>query len=422
MARRAGAIVQAVPTPCSIPAFAPSLDRDVLRAMLGVGGPWARSPEELGEVLSEHCGLANLHWVHRPEQALCSAILQSLGLGDAQVAAPSWGHPGYRGVLEQTFARVLWLEPQTGHLDPGMEAVARALEDGARAILLAPVAGDCSALSQVASLCRRAGALLALDLRASSGSRLPEGRPETHGDLVLLPVDGEPHPSPCPGAFLATTDPPINGIVKTSSGAFSELGSAAQLVIRSICDDPRLRRLWSGPRLQDRSLVLGRTGAPPAWVFSAAHARLLQANSRATQRARHARTLRHHCGNLPAVELIPELPGCPSAGAAFPLLAQSAAEVREELGSQGIPTVPKLAAWLAPDLERGRLAQLVGSKALLLPLHPFYRPQDLALLGETLRRSTLRVNGTGSSDPTESDEDGEGKREGKDPSPLAIVS
>ncbi len=36
-----------------------------------------------------------------------------------------------------------------------------------------------------------------------------------------------------------------------------------------------------------------------------------------------------------------------------------------------------------------------------MPLHPFYRPRDLDWLAERLRQATLRANGDGAGDPTE---------------------
>jgi hypothetical protein len=42
---------------------------------------------------------------------------------------------------------------------------------------------------------------------------------------------------------------------------------------------------------------------------------------------------------------------------------------------------------------RGRRAQKVAAEAIFLPLHPFYRPEDMGFLSEAVRRAVLRSGG-----------------------------
>jgi len=355
---------------------------------------------ELAGLVGDHFGRTEATWVADPEEALLSAVLARLdaaGPGGPPLAAPAWGRPSFREVL-QRFRQVHWLEPAAGRLDPGPAEIREALDAGARAVLLAPIAGDGSALPEAAALCRDRGAVLALDARHSMGARVLEFGPEGYGDLILLPVDGEPAPAPCHGAVLCGAPP-----APAPSGAPPSLGLTLALstVLASLRDEPRLRRLWRPREARTEELPLPAT-APAAWTLAAASSRLEQSSSRAMQRARHAQHMRVNFGHVPAVELISDPAGFQSAGAGFPVLARGREAVIQSLAAQGIPTLLDLADWLAPEPERGPRALDISQRALFLPLHPFFQPADIEAIGERLRRATLRTNGTGWSDPSES--------------------
>jgi dTDP-4-amino-4,6-dideoxygalactose transaminase len=301
------------------------------------------------------------------------------------------------------FHDVHWMEPARGRLDPGAGEVAEALDAGAKAVLLAPIAGDGMALPDAQKLCRARGVLLMVDARASVGTRILDGGPERYGDLVLLPPDGEPTPGACGGAILSGDG---NGSDMDRPGALG-IRHAIQALAQSVRDEPRLRRWFASTAPTVRRPE--RSGRPPRWAVAAAGARLLQARFRADQRARHAQVMRINFGNLPAVELIFDPSGFQSAGAALPLLAQGRDAIVAALAEQGVPTRGDLGGWLAPEGPRGPRATDVAERVLLVPLHPFYRPVDIEAIGERLRRATLRVNGTGWRDPTAEEDAQEGE-------------
>ncbi len=369
-------------------------------ALLSRRGPWPRTVGALAAQVGAAFHRADARWVAAPEEDLAAAILRRLpaaGPAGPPIAAPAWGRPGFAEVLSR-FHQVHWMEPARGRFDPGPSEVAAALDAGARAVLLAPVAGDGSALPKAAELCRGRGALLALDARASIGTRILEGGPERFGDLVLLPVDGEPVPSPCGGAILcgdaSTEDPDRVGR--------SGLRWAAAAVVGSLAYEPRLHRFWR-PNGPTPTPVVAETAPPPPWSVAAASVRLAQAPHRAMQRARHAQVMRINFGHLPAIERPEDPPGFQTVGGAFAVLAAGREGVCRQLDAQGIRCLPGVAGWLAPDGQRSPRATEVSERALFLPLHPFFRPPDIEMIGEALRRATLRTNGTGWGDPGEED-------------------
>ncbi len=393
-------------SPRSVPARPPAFDREVLRAAAfgGRGGPWPRTLHELGAEVAAHFDRGAGRWVAEPEAALLLVALDRLpGAGPAgpPLAAPAWGPPAFAEVLRR-FHQVHWMEPASGRLDPGPSEVAQALDEGARAVLLAPVAGDATSLPDAARLCRDHSALLLVDARASVGTRVLDGGPERYGDVVLLPPDGEPSRGVCGGAILCGDGGPRDD----EQGRPGPLGVRAALsaLAESIRDEPRLRR-WLGTPKSPTAPGADAAARPPGWAVAAAAARLRQARHRADQRARHAQVMRINFGNLPAIEIVPDPPGFQSAGAALPLLARGRDGVVAALAEQGIPCRGDLGGWLAPEGERGPRAEEVADRALLVPLHPFYRPLDIEAIGERLRRATLRVNGTGWSDPTDAGDD-----------------
>jgi len=373
----------------------------VLRAAVtqGRGGTWPRTAAELSEQFRATFERPEARWVAEPEAELMRVVLARLpeaGPAGPPIAAPAWGPPGWAEVLDR-FRLVHWMAPARDRLDPGPGAVAQALDEGARAVLLTPIAGDLRGLPEAARLCRQRGALLMVDGRASAGSRALDGGPELYGDLVLLPPDGEPARGPYPGAMLCGAG---NEPGEGSRAGGSGLRWAAAALRSSVRDEPRLNRFLGRPRDVARPVV-AKTWPPPPWVVAACAARLSQFGGRSAQRARHARALRVNLGNLPAVQLIEDAAGYQSAGAAFAMLSQGRDGVAEQLQRAGIPTLGALAGWLAPASSRSDLAQQVADRMMLLPLHPFYRPDDLKAVAEQLRRATLLVNGTGMADPTE---------------------
>ncbi|MCP4872821.1 MAG: hypothetical protein GY898_29370 [Proteobacteria bacterium] len=385
-------------SPKSVPARPPVFDREVLRAAAfgGRSGSWPRTFGELAAQVAEHFGRDDGRWVAEPEAALLRVVLDRLPAGGPAgppIAAPAFGPPGFAEVLGR-FHQVHWMEPARGRIDPGPSEVAEALDAGAQAVLLAPIAGDGTSLPDAARLCQARGALLLVDARACVGTRILDGGPERFGDLVLLPPDGEPSAGVCAGAILCGDGTASEADKPGPLG----LRKAVAAVAESLRDEPRLRRWFSlaAPQVHRPRAI----GKPPAWAVAAAGARLRQARFRADQRARHAQVMRINFGNLPAVEMVTDPTGFQSAGAALPLLAQGRDEVVSALAEQGVPTRGDLAGWLAPEGARGPRALDVADRALLVPLHPFYRPADIEAIGERLRRATLRINGTGWTDPT----------------------
>jgi hypothetical protein len=377
--------------PRSIAAHAPALDRDVLRAMVAPNGPWARDPSSLARQVAVLLGRESARWVAEPEDALLAAL--AARAGSLHLAMPAFGHPGFEATRLRADTRVHWMNPAQDRLDPGPSQVAEALDAGANAVLLTPLAGDCSALPDVARLCEARGAVLAVDARASMAARVLDGGPAAWGDLCLVPVDAEGGPSPCPGAILLGEhdDRP------TATG-----GPQPTLLLRTlkaaVRDEPHVRRF-----LRPLSPPPGppRLRAPSAWAVAAASARALQSAHRNTQRARHGRSLQIHCSHLPAVRVPPAAPGHQAAGIAVPMLARGRDGVIEVLKGLGLEPVEGLGAWLAPPEARDDRAQDVADGLLAVPLHPFYRPRDIDWLAECLRKATLRINGDGSADPTE---------------------
>jgi hypothetical protein len=369
----------------SIPARPPVFDREVLRAALFShrGGSWPRTAVALARLVGERAGRPEARWVRRPEEALLEALLDRFpGAGPAGplLAAPAWGPPRFREALER-LRQVRWMPPAEGRLDPGIDEVIAALDSGAEAVLLAPVAGDCQALPDAAAACRRADALLLLDVRTSVGSRLVGGGPERHGDLLLLPVDGEPVPSPCPGAILcgAGTEPrERRGPLRVRHGL--------DCLLASIADEPRLRRVLDPPRPPTRAFD---SPLPPPWAAAAAAARLAQAALRAEQRALNAQRIRVNLGNIAGVELIPDPPGFQAASGALPLLTAHRDRVADRLLAVGVPALHELGGWLAPATDRTPACEAVAERALFLPLHPFYSHRDIDTIGEALRRAVL---------------------------------
>lgn|GEM_PF-1546528 len=389
--------------PRSIAARAPAFDREALRAALARGGPWPRTGPELAAEVCAAAGRPTGGWVPRAEDGLLTALQRALterNLGSV-VAAPAYGVAGFAGQLDR-FDRVVWMDPAAGRVDPGPVEVAQALRAGATAVLLAPIAGDASMLAEVARQCANAGALLAVDTRAAHGSRALDAGPEQFGDVCLMGVSLEPVASPCPGAILSGSG--SEAVVDGAGPAPRALAWAARSVLRSVRDEPRLRRLWRPP--PSASTPPPALLTPPRWSVAAAAARLRQAPFRAEQRARHARALRMHCSNLPAVEAVPDPRGFQLAGGAIPLLAQQRDAVVTELQTMGVEAITGAAAWLAPPDTRSERAAHVAERLLLLPLHPFYRPPDLAKLAEALRKATLRANGDGWCDPTDTTSQG----------------
>ncbi len=378
--------------PRSIAGHAPALDRDVLRAILQRSGPWPRDPAGLAARVGDLLGRQPARWVAEPEDALLAALAE--GLPTLHLALPAFGPPGYDAARLPADARVHWMEPARGRLDPGPSEIAEALAAGANAVLLTPLAGDCSALPAARTLCADRGARLAVDARASMAARVLDGGPAAWGDVTLVPVDADGGPSPCSGAILLGDRDPVD----------APRGSRQpRLLLRSLAsslrDEPRLRRLLPSPPA--RPPVDERRSSPPGWAFAAAAARAEQASQRCTQRARHARTLSVHCSHLPAIQVPPSVPGHHAAGLAVPLLARNRDEVAAELARMGVELVECGARLLAPEAEQGDRARDVADRLLALPLHPYYRPKDIDWLAERLRQATLRANGDGSADPTE---------------------
>lgn len=376
-------IVRAVLRIRSIPARPPAFDRDVLRAVVfsSPGGPWPRTAASLAALVGASHGRPDARWVARPEEALLKAAAAALGDPAAPIAAPSWGRTSLAGPLGH-LPRVRWMPPEPGRLDPDAAAVESALSEGARAVLLAPVAGDCSAVPAAAEACKARGALLLLDARASSGSRLLDAPPERFGDLLLLPVDGEPVPSCCPGAILcgAGSEPAFD-----REGP-ARPGLALASLAASLADEPRLRRVLDLPSASRREVGLP---LPPPWAVAAASVRLQQSSARATQRALHARLLRANLDNLAGVDVVRDPPGFQSAGGVLALLVRRRDDVASALARRGIPALHETAAWLAPPESRDLAALRVAEEALFLPLHPFYERADVEAICERLRSAAL---------------------------------
>ena len=370
----------------SIPARPPAFDREVLRAALlsHRGGPWPRTAAALAKEVGERSLRPQARWVRYPEEALLEALLDRFpgsGPPGPLLAAPAWGPPRFRDALERLH-RLRWMPPAAGRLDPGAQEVIAALDDGAEAVLLAPVAGDCSPVPDAAAACERADALFLLDARTSVGSRFLDGGPERYGDLLLLPVDGEPVPSPCPGAVLC-------GAGRDDRSRLGPLRVRHGLAClsASLADEPRLRRLLDLPRPALSSLD---SPLPPPWAVAAASARLAQAALRAEQRALQCQRIRVNLSHVAGVEPISDPPGFQAAGAALALRAPDRDRVSARLLATGVPTLPELGGWLAPPADRTPAGDAVDAQALFLPLHPFYSGRDVDTIGEALRRAVLR--------------------------------
>lgn len=350
----------------------------MVRAALARGAAWPRSGPALARLVAETAGRDpdQARWEPHPEVALVAALRRP-GL---VLAAPAWGVAAFAESLADLDIR--WMPPAPGRLDPGVEQVTAALDAGANAVLLAPVAGDCAAIHPVAQLCAERGVPFALDARMASGGRVLDGAPGAWGDPVLLAVHGEPGPAPCPGAVLVSSAhvaPVANGVASAST-----LGHGLALLRDAVRAEPRLRRLV---RRRSDTVRSAQEGDAPDWAFAAAAARLQQSADRASQRARHGKTLRSNIAHVEGITVLEEPIGVQSASCVLPLLAENRDAVADALTNAGIPTLQMLGGWLAP--ERARPATDVPERALLLPLHPFYRPDDLVRIGETLRRAAL---------------------------------
>lgn len=368
--------------PRSIPPWSPPLDRLVIRAALAKDASWPRTGVEIAQAVARAAGRegTSAQWVPHPEAALIAAV--DAARPGARVAAPAWGASQYGTLLEGR--DVVWMEPARHRLDPGRSEVVAALDAGADAILLAPVAGDCTSLLGVSDLCATRSALLAVDARSASGGRVLDGSPAAVGNLALATVDGEPGPAPCPGAVLfGAPDLPLDGAEKPT-------GHALALLRDSLRAEPRLRRLWNPQGGESLRARVG--GAAPTWAFAAAAARLQQAGPRASQRARHARALRRIISHIEGVDLPSDPPGIQSAGGTLGLLVKHRDAIARRLATAGVPTLSGGLGWLAPGGQRPKRAEAVAEKALLLPLLPFYRPRDLDFVGEELRRAALRAS------------------------------
>ena len=361
--------------PRSIPPWGPPLDRHVVRAALARAAAWPRHGDGLAELVRNALGAGRGRWVAAPEDALLDA-LDRLRPG-AVLAAPAWGASRWAAPLAAREVR--WMEPARHRLDPDKTRVAEAIAAGANAVLLAPVAGDCASLLGVADLCRAKEVTLLVDGRASAGGRVLDGPPTHRADLALAPPDGEPAPGACGGAVLlgdpGPSDPPTRS-----------LKHPAKLALDSLRTEPRLRRL-----VQTSDAPCPCAEAAPPWAFAAAAARLQQAETRASQRARHGRALRRIISHVEGIDLPPDPVGVQSAGGALGMLVERRREVVAHLDAHGLPSLQSALGWLAPGRSRGPLATQVSEQALLLPLLPFYRPTDLDWVGETLRRATLRA-------------------------------
>jgi len=379
-------------SPRSIPVLAPPLDREVISAMLARTGPWARTPGELCIAASDHYDRILPRWAPAAENDLCQALAGALGEESGPIAAPAWSRPGYREALPRHFSEILWLEPAAGQLDPGVDEIEEAIKAGAKAILHAPIVGNCGTLPAIQLLCREAGVLLALDARASVGSRIHEQGPEDFGDLLLVPCDGEPTPSLLSGAVLFGCRARVSFQPRPRTTLRRSLPMALRLIAHTLRYEPRIRSLWSGP-VKSASAPHMDAEKTPRWVFAAAQARLFQSKQRWAQRARHVRSLHLHCSHLPGSSSIDDESGALTAGAAYPLLVADAELVSRKLQSLGVQCVPGLAGWLAPKGMRGRRAQKIAAEAIFLPLHPFYRPEDMGFLSEAVRKAVLRSGG-----------------------------
>lgn len=380
--------------PRSIPAFAPPLDRLVVRAALAQRAEWPRSGEALARLVGAAAQRDPEHasWVPDPEAALVAALAAQRD-GPPVVACPEWGVEAFAAPLGRAADRLIYMPPAAGRMDPGPAEVRRALDDGATAVLLAPVAGDCVGIQAIAALCADRGVTLALDARMASGGRVLDGPPGAWGDPTLLAVHGEPGPAPCPGAVLLASRSTPPQEVRANGGSFR---LALRLLHDSLRSEPRLRRLL-GP---SASAAPTRTDlSAPSWAFAAAAARLQQSADRASQRARHGRTLRSNIAYVDGMAVLDEPPGVQSASCVLPLLSAHRDAVAAALDAAGIPTLQAIAGWLAPAAERSDPAADVAARALFLPLHPFYRPQDLVAIGEALRRAALGAQ-DGPSPPT----------------------
>jgi len=367
--------------PRSLPAHAPILDREVLRAIAGPRGHRARSTEALAAEVTAAANRVEGRWVADGPDALIEAL--HARVGDAPVAAPTWGRSDLGPALTR-FSTMVWMDPAPGRLDPGADEVRAALERGAKAVVASPVAGQGGALEAIAALCDDAGACLVVDARSSPGCRVRDRVVSDFGDLVLLPVDGEPGPAAVWGAVLAGAG--TSGPQPAPNGRAP--GHALRLVITSIRDEPRLRRFLPAPTPADDP---DRSGDPPGWACAAASVRLSQSAARASQRALHARTLRTHCGNVHGVETVPDPPGCQAASGVFPLLVDRRDALADALRARGIPVLGDGIGSLRPDGKLGWGARDPAAKLLLLPLLPFYRREDLVFLAEQLRLAAYAV-------------------------------
>lgn len=350
----------------------------MVRAALARGAAWPRTGADLAALVAAACGRVDAHWVPHPEDALIQALK---GRTHGPIAAPAWGVAAFAAPLGDS---VVWMPPAPGRLDPGPDEVAAALDAGATAVLHAPVAGDCATVHAIATLCSERGVPLALDARMASGGRVLDGPPGAWGDVALLAVHGEPGPAPCPGAVLVgAATAAANGVDSASS-----LGHSLALLRDAVGSEPRVRRISRSPGCT--TVRARQEGAAPSWAFAAAAARLQQSAERASQRARHARTLRANLAHVEGVTVIEEPTGVQSASCVLPLLADHRDAIAAHLAEAGIPTLQTLGGWLSRD-DRPDRATHVAEHALLLPLHPFYRPDDLVFIGEELRRGALRA-------------------------------
>ena len=348
----------------------------MVHAALARGAAWPRTGASLARLVATAAARDPDHarWVAHPEDALIRALRHRAG--GAPIASAAWGVPAFGDALAGH--ATVWMPPAPGQLDPGAADVAAALDAGAGAVLLAPVAGDCAPIAEIARLCAARGLPFALDARMASGGRVLDGPPGAWGDLTLLSVHGEPGPAPCPGAVLVG-----DVTAETPDGSPSSWRHGAALLRDSIASEPRLRRLIAG-----RDTVRApQDGAAPAWAFAAAAARLQQAPERASQRARHARTLRANIGHVEGITVPLEPTGGQSASSVLGVLAAQRDSVRSQLLAAGV-ACPALGGWLT-DRDRPPRSEELAESTLFLPLHPFFRPRDLVQISETLRRAAL---------------------------------
>jgi dTDP-4-amino-4,6-dideoxygalactose transaminase len=190
-------------------------------------------------------------------------VLRAAGLRNARIALPGNLCPAAVCPVLYSGNVPVFLDVNLVDFGPDLRSVQQALEQGAKAVIVAHSYGHAAPMAEISRLCREAGALLIEDAAPALGT-LPDGAPAgSHGDCSILSFGYAKIIDAGGGGALVTDDP---GLFREAERLERELPAWSEALDRRAADMAHVvRGWWNARRSEPRLDAL----LQPLWGFYA---------------------------------------------------------------------------------------------------------------------------------------------------------